>query len=253
MEELRKIAFFDDSAQVNDPANKIILYHGSDFVLERPLFNYGRDDNDYGRGFYTTRIYNKAVSWAKNMGASGKAFVNEYSINLESLNVINLDDFGVLAWIAEIAAHRPIKSDLSSEFLPEFVNRYKVDTDDADVIIGYRADDSYTDVIGAFCDGLLTCDEVQRLFYKGNLGEQYFIKSEEAFNHLEFVKSTDVSNFNIQEETMLEMEARNSVFKFIENRKIAIAKRFQVPPITIIDAISDTYHFNKEYGVYEIL
>lgn len=112
------------------------------------------------------------------MGASGKAFVNEYSISLNSLNVINLDDFGVLSWIAEIAAHRPIKSDLSSEFLPKFIDRYKVSTDDADVIIGYHADDSYTDVIGAFCDGLLTCDEVQRLFYKGNLGEQYFIKSE---------------------------------------------------------------------------
>lgn len=253
MERLRKITFFNESDQADDPTNKIILYHGSDLVLERPLFNYGRDDNDYGRGFYTTRIYNKAVSWAKNMGASGKAFVNEYSISLNSLNVINLDDFGVLSWIAEIAAHRPIKSDLSSEFLPKFIDRYKVNTDDADVIIGYRADDSYTDVIGAFCDGLLTCDEVQRLFYKGNLGEQYFIKSEKAFNHLSFLKSTDVSNLNSTEETMLEMEARNSVFRFIENRKIAIAKRFQVPPITIIDAISDTYHFNKEYGVYEIL
>lgn len=51
MERLRKITFFNESGQADDPTNKIILYHGSDLVLERPLFNYGRDDNDYGRGF----------------------------------------------------------------------------------------------------------------------------------------------------------------------------------------------------------
>lgn len=244
---LTRVTAFEDESETDT----IKLYHGTDIILERPLFGYGRDDNDYGKGFYTTRIYNKAVMWAINMGNSDNSFVNTYEINLDRLNVMNLDDYGVLAWIAEIAAHRPIKSELSSEFLPEFINKYKIDTSSADVIIGYRADDSYTDVISAFCDGLLTCDEVQRLFYKGNLGEQYFIKSEKAFNSLKFSKATDVKLVDTSEELELDREARNEVFRFINSRRIALAKRFKVPPITIVDAISDNYTFNKEFKVYE--
>ena len=49
------------------------------------------------------------------------------------------------------------------------------------MIVGYRADDSYGDVIEAFMSGEISVEEVQRLFYKGELGEQYFIKSKEAF------------------------------------------------------------------------
>lgn len=246
----QKIDFFD-----TDMSNKlqIDLFHGSDHVVENPCFGFGRDDNDYGSGFYTTRIYNKAVSWAKSMGSPELSFVNKYSIDVETLNVVNLDNFGVLAWIAEIAAHRPIKSELSSDFLPDFVNKYKIDTSNADIIIGYRADDSYTDVIGAFCDGLITCDEVQRLFYKGNLGEQYFIKSESAFRCLHFVGADNVSDIILEEEMRLETDARNEVFKFLSNRRLAVAKRFQVPPITIIDAISTNYHYNQEFCIYEIL
>lgn len=232
---------------------RIRLYHGSDTIVEKPMFGFGRDDNDYGRGFYTTRIYNKAVSWAQNMGDPLSAFVNCYDLDLSKLNVLHLDDFGVLAWIAEIAANRPISSELSTDFLPEFVNQYKIDTSFADIIVGYRADDSYTDVIGAFFDGLLTCEEVQRLFYKGNLGEQYFIKSEKAFSSIEFKSYDDVSHVQLQEEHFLEAEARNDVFTFISNRRLAIAKRFQVPAITIIDAISCKYTYNREYGIYEIL
>lgn len=246
----RKIDFFNA-----DSSNKsqIDLFHGSDHIVEKPCFGFGREDNDYGSGFYTTRIYNKAVSWAKSMGNPEASFVNKYSIDTEKLKIVNLDNFGVLAWIAEIAAHRPIKSELSSDFLPDFVNKYKMDTSYADIIIGYRADDSYTDVIGAFCDGLITCDEVQRLFYKGNLGEQYFIKSELAFNSLHFVGADNVSTVTLEDEMQLEVDARNEVFRFLANRRLAVAKRFQVPPITIIDAISTNYHYNQEFCIYEIL
>lgn len=235
-----------------NPENPVILYHGSTQTIEKPLFNYGRADNDYGMGFYLTRLFTKAVAWAQNMGDSD-AIVNKYELDISNLNVLNLDNYGPLAWIAEIASNRPIKSELADEFLPDFIKMYKVNTDDADVIIGYRADDSYTDVISAFCDGLLNCDEVQRLFYKGNLGEQYFIKSEKAFNTIKFISSEDVTFRNTDEETMLEVEARNSVYSFIAQRRAAIAKRFNVPPITIIDAITNTYKYNKEFAYYEMV
>lgn len=249
MQEMKVFGKVDNDNVTSN--NRIVLYHGSCGVIEKPLFDYGRADNDYGKGFYTTKLFDKAVSWAKNMGNPNKAIVNTYSLDLTDLNVINLKDYGVLAWIAKIASNRPLKSELSDDFLDDFIKKYKVDTTNADIIVGYRADDSYTDVIAAFIDGLLNCDEVQRLFYKGNLGEQYFLRSKKAFNTIEFVKWTDVQHRDITEQMNLEITTRQEVFKFIDQRRKAIAQRYYVNPITIIDALEDNYVYNKEYGFYE--
>lgn len=245
--------FSSNDLQQTESNDIVVLYHGSTYEVSNPEFGVGRSDNDYGSGFYTTRIRSKAVSWAQNMGNPNSSVLNSYKLDLSQLNICNLDDYGVLAWIAEIAFNRRIKSELADEFLPEFIKRYKIDTSNFDVIIGYRADDSYTDVIAAFCDGLINCDEVQRLFYKGNLGEQYFIKSEKAFNLLQFIISEDVCTETNDDEKYAESNARAEVHKFIMERRTAIAKRFSVPAITIIDAISNNYNYNKEYKLYEVV
>lgn len=52
------------------------------------------------------------------MGSATEAIVNIYSLNTRDLKIVNLDDYGVFAWIAEIASHRKIVSDLGEEFLP---------------------------------------------------------------------------------------------------------------------------------------
>ena len=33
---------------------EITLYHGSEKIVERPMFGEGKIHNDYGRGFYCT-------------------------------------------------------------------------------------------------------------------------------------------------------------------------------------------------------
>ena len=32
------------------------LYHGSTVIVDKPLVSYGRDNLDFGKGFYTTRM-----------------------------------------------------------------------------------------------------------------------------------------------------------------------------------------------------
>lgn len=231
-------------------SNAITLYHGSCDKVQKPLFGVGKSDNDYGSGFYTTRDFDKAASWAVSMGRHNAAFVNEYTLALDDLSVLNLRDYGVLAWIAEISANRAIRAELAADFLPEFIAKYKPDTSNADVIVGYRADDSYTDVVSAFVDGLLNCDEVKRLFYKGELGEQYFVKSERAFDALRFVKCTDVRDSVVAGQLEAESLARQEVFNFLNQRRLAVAKRYYVSPVTIIDAIESDYHYVKEYDYY---
>ena len=42
----------------------IDLYHGSDHVVDRPLYGVGNPDNGYGSGFYTTEYPVRAEEWA---------------------------------------------------------------------------------------------------------------------------------------------------------------------------------------------
>ena len=37
-----------------------IIYHGSDHIIEKPKFGYGKTYNDYGVGFYCTENPNMA-------------------------------------------------------------------------------------------------------------------------------------------------------------------------------------------------
>ena len=248
---MKEMNIFNTGAEQSNQDTGITLYHGSCDIIECPLYGRGKPDNDYGSGFYTTKLFDKAASWAVGMGEINKSIVNEYKIDLSELKVVNLKDYGVLAWIAEVASNRMIKSELAADFLPDFIDKYKPDTSAADIIVGYRADDSYTDVISAFVDGLLNSTEVQRLFYRGELGEQYFIKSPKAFNAIQFVKYTNVDGMNVREQLDSESQARQEVFKFLNQRRLAVAKRHYVPPITIIDALESDYHYNSEYDFYE--
>ena len=41
------------------------VYHGSIQQIEYPLVNVGRDNLDFGKGFYVTDIRNQAKTWAE--------------------------------------------------------------------------------------------------------------------------------------------------------------------------------------------
>lgn len=159
------------------------LFHGSDKIVVKPMFGAGKSDNDYGSGFYTTEDKEKAIEWALANGSS-ESYCNQYEIDLSSLNVMCFDDYGILSWIAEIIENRGTKTDISDAVGKLLSNKYKVDTSQADVIIGYRADDSYMDVVESFLSNHISLEEVEKCFKKGDLGEQVFIKSQKAFNLL---------------------------------------------------------------------
>lgn len=41
----------------------MILYHGSYMEIQVPDLQHSRPNVDFGRGFYTTPIYDQAVKW----------------------------------------------------------------------------------------------------------------------------------------------------------------------------------------------
>ena len=65
--------------------NIIDLYHGSDHIVEFPAFGVGKPDNDYGSGFYTTRILNRASEWALLFGMKEARVNHPDSISAQEL------------------------------------------------------------------------------------------------------------------------------------------------------------------------
>ena len=145
----------------------VIVYHGSDHILKEPIYQGGKTDNDYGNGFYTTEYKDRAKSWAVLNGDPEYSFVNRY--------------YGILAWIAEVIANRGTSLESAEITGSRIVEMYRISTADFDIIKGYRADDSYTQVIEAFLLNQINIEEIKKLFYKGSLGNQIFLKSQKAF------------------------------------------------------------------------
>ena len=44
--------------------NDLIIYHGSQQIVEIPEFGIGKNYNDYGQGFYCTESIELAKEWA---------------------------------------------------------------------------------------------------------------------------------------------------------------------------------------------
>ena len=58
--------------------NKLNIYHGSQKIIEKPIFGYGKRYNDYGLGFYCTENIELAKEWAcpiKNDGYANKYYL----------------------------------------------------------------------------------------------------------------------------------------------------------------------------------
>ena len=45
----------------------IIVFHGGTQVIDEPVCKFGRQNLDFGAGFYVTDLREQAVSWANNM------------------------------------------------------------------------------------------------------------------------------------------------------------------------------------------
>ena len=68
-------------------SEKIILYHGSKNIIEKPIFHGGKETNDYGYGFYCTENIELANEWACPDDNDG--YTNEYELDLSDLQVLD--------------------------------------------------------------------------------------------------------------------------------------------------------------------
>ena len=71
-------------------------------------------------------------------------------------------------------------------FIIFYIDNFGFDVNAYDLIIGYRADDSYFDFAETFLNNGITVQQLAKAMRLGKLGEQIVIKSEFAFSKLTY-------------------------------------------------------------------
>lgn len=194
--------------------SKLTIYHGSPNIIPCPQFGKGKIYNDYGRGFYCTEHIELAKEWACNEGVDG--FANIYTLDLTGLSVLNLidEEFIILNWLAILLDNRigrlstPIEKKGKAYLLEHFLPDYK----NFDVIIGYRADDSYFSFTRAFVSNSISLKQLDRAMHLGKLGQQHVLMSEKAFNQLKYTGYEVACNNNYYPKRKSRDEAAREAF-----------------------------------------
>ncbi|MBQ8749317.1 MAG: DUF3990 domain-containing protein [Clostridia bacterium] len=168
---------------------KLIIYHGSKDIIQKPIFRGGKAHNDYGFGFYCTESLELAKEWAcSNNETNG--FANKYSINISGLKILDLtaDNYSILNWMAILLKHRSfdLTNDIAMQGKSYLIENYYIDVEKYDIVIGYRADDSYFSFARDFVNNSISVRQLSQAMELGQLGKQIVIISEDAFSKIVF-------------------------------------------------------------------
>lgn len=90
----------------------IQVYHGSDCIVKNPALSYGREDADFGAGFYVTTDLEMAEKWAARRKNS---IINVYQMNPDHLNGLEFElNKGWLDFVVQNrSGHKRVEMDLT--------------------------------------------------------------------------------------------------------------------------------------------
>jgi len=199
----------------------MVLYHGSQVENFVPTFGLGKEQHDYGRGFYLTESLDLAREWAVAANPVTNGWVHAYEFDISGLSVLDFATLSPLAWLAELMKHRDGDSGkYYRENAPRFIERYGVDISGYDVVRGWRADASYFFICKSFVRNNIGVDFLKNLLTLGDFGTQYFVQTERAFSALrelvdrkESVCAADYHEKYNQRDAL----ARSKMYDLIEN------------------------------------
>ena len=160
------------------------LYHGSSMIIETPKFGY----NDYGLGFYCTDSLEMAKEWGASIDRDG--YADFYELDCRGLAVLDLNgpELCILHWLAVLLENREfdVPSGLAMEARNYIRTNFTVDYQIYDVIVGYRADDSYFSFAQDFINGTISYRQLNNAMHLDKPGQQFVLKSRQAFERIRF-------------------------------------------------------------------
>ena len=146
------------------------------------------------RGIFKLVAEEMAKEWACKQNTDG--FSNRYELDLTDLRILVLTDgkHTVLNWIAILLEHRTLSldSEIAIDAKDYIIEHFSIDTSEYDVIIGYRADDSYFRYAESFVENGLSLRSLNKALHLGKLGEQTVLISKKAYNQIKFIDAEPV-------------------------------------------------------------
>ena len=154
------------------------VYHGSYVEVPYPDIIHSRENVDFGKGFYTTPIYEQAEQWAKRFRKQNKkGIVSEYNFSenlLSDVKVLTFESYSE-EWLDFILQCRTCKG-----------------TTDYDIVIGGVANDRVFNTVELYFDGLIDkVEAIKRLMYE-ETNLQITFRTEKALSKLVFERSVEV-------------------------------------------------------------
>lgn len=164
---------------------EIILYHGSPNKEIVPTYGLGNDKHDYGKGFYLTESPALASEWSVCDPVEKNGWVHKFMLDTRELKILDFEKYDILSWLAELMKHRDADTGRRYKVLaPRFIEKYQIPTEGYDVIKGWRANASYFYIAKCFVRDEVDISILPDLLKLGDLGIQYCLKSEKAFQAL---------------------------------------------------------------------
>ena len=158
----------------------MILYHGSNMVVNEPKLVEQNRYLDFGYGFYTTTNKAQAENFAQKVVVrrGGKPIVNVYEIDEDAAAGLNIKRFNAPdeEWLDFVSAHR------SGDCVGESY----------DLIIGAVANDDVYRTLQVYSTGLLTKEQAIEALKIKKLFDQYVFATNEALVYLKFVEAKEV-------------------------------------------------------------
>ena len=154
----------------------MLLYHGSDVIVDEPKIFKGNRPLDFGEGFYLTTSREQAEQWAKRVALR----------NNSASSYISVFDFND----AEVSKKlKVIRFERADEDWLKFVcsNRQgKTYGGDYDIVIGPVADDKVYSVVLRYENGVYELDEALKRLKTEQLHDQILFHSLRALEYLKF-------------------------------------------------------------------
>ncbi len=159
----------------------MILYHGSNVVVEQPKLIEQNRFLDFGYGFYTTTNETQAENFAQKViiRRGGKPIVNVYEFDeTAQTNTLKIKRFSAPdeEWLDFVSAHR------NGTYNGE---KY-------DLIIGAVANDDVYRTLQVYSTGLLSKEQALEALKIKKLFNQYVFATEEALALLKFREAREV-------------------------------------------------------------
>lgn len=192
--------------------NEKLLFHGSKGEIKGDIdVNYGRGNNDFGKGFYTGESYEQAVSFISTYDDPSVYFMSFDDSDLKCKRY-SVDS----EWMMTIAYYR--------ETLDKYENRPLIkkiiaESRDCDYIVAPIADNKMFETINEFIEGNLTDEQCKHCLVATNLGMQYVFLTEKAASRLKIVERCYVCDKEREHYKKLKEDYRK-----LGNDKVKLAK-----------------------------